>query len=294
MFSSKAGLILFLLLLATAALSANPFIKPQDEIRPDPVRPPAFSASAGLIDAQLRFRESIADYFSAWKEEKRAKALLSLAAAGFIYGVLHALGPGHRKTVMFSLFIARKAGPHEPFLAGFLSALLHGLSAAFIILIFRALSNRLLIDRVNLTTIYLEGFTYLLLALLAGLLMIIELSGHSRTDRKKNRSLYGTIALTSIFPCPAAIMILIFSLSLDLFSLGILTVSALSLGMGITISLIGYLAWGGRESLFRRFQGKEKTIAVISHILEGISYSFLILFSLWMALPFLVSLPKLL
>ncbi len=294
MFNSKIGFILLILVLEAAALFANPFIKPHDEKRPESVRPPAFSASAGLIDAQLRFREAIADFFAAWRDEKRAGAILSLAAAGFIYGVLHALGPGHRKTVMFSLFIARKARFHEPLLAGFLSALLHGMSAVFIILCFRSLSNRLLIDKVNLTAIYLEGFTYLLLALLAAVLMIVELAGHKEEQQGKNRSLYGTIALTSIFPCPAAIMILIFSLSLELFPLGILTVGSLSLGMGITISLIGYLAWGGRESLFRRFQGKEKTVTLISHILEGISYSFLILFSLWMALPFLVSLPKLL
>ncbi|MDC7224630.1 MAG: hypothetical protein PQJ60_12875 [Spirochaetales bacterium] len=294
MFSSRIRIITGILFLCALQLWANPFVKPREEKVPDPVRPPSFSASSRLIDAQLRFRESMGNFFDRWKEDQSAGALLSLAAAGFLYGVLHALGPGHRKMVMFSLFMARKARFHEPLLAGLLSAFLHGMSAAGIIFIFRSLSNRLLVERVNITTLYLEGFTYLLLVLMAVVLLVLDIRSHSHGHGEgegKNRSLYGTIAVTSLFPCPAAVMILIFSLTLDLFVLGLVAVAALSLGMGLTISLVGYIAWSGRTSLMNRLAGREKLIGRISHILEGAGYTFLILFSLWMSLPFLVSLP---
>jgi nickel/cobalt transporter (NicO) family protein len=293
MYSSKKLLLMVILLLTLFRIWANPFVKPQQANVPDPVRPPTFAAPTRLIDAQLRFREKMADIFSAWEEEKSAGAILSLGIAGFLYGILHALGPGHRKMVIFSLFMARKARAYEPILAGFLSALLHGLSAAAIILAFSSLSNRLLVDRVNVTTLYMEGFTYLLLAILAAVLLMGEIISHRKKGNTKNqRGLYGTIALTSLFPCPAAIMILIFSLTLNLFYLGVIAVAALSLGMGITISFIGFLAWRGRESLMHHFKNKERFLQRLSHILEGGAYLFLIAFSLWMALPFISSLSK--
>jgi len=80
----------------------------------------------------MRFREAMADLFSDLKEEKSPAVLAGLPGAGFLYGILHALDPGHRKTVMFSLFAARKARWYEPLAAGFLSALLHGMSAVFV------------------------------------------------------------------------------------------------------------------------------------------------------------------
>ncbi|MDC7220064.1 MAG: hypothetical protein PQJ59_08995 [Spirochaetales bacterium] len=295
MSSSKYLLLLFMLIFFSLKLTANPFIKPQDQNQPAPVRPPSYSAPSSIIEGQYRFREAIAAHLSDWKENRGPRSFFSLALAGFIYGILHALGPGHRKTVIFSLFITREARFYEPIAGGFLSALLHGLSAAVVILSFRSLSNRLFLDKVNVTSLYLEGITYLLLALLAiGLLLYELLHHHNNNENKTNRSLYGTIALTSAFPCPAAVMILVFSLSMDLLPLGIITVGALSLGMGITISAIGFLAWSGRTGLMGRLKNKEKLLFRISHLFEAAGYLFLILFSLWMALPFLVSLPELL
>ena len=62
----------------------------------------------------------------------------------FLYGLIHAVGPGHRKALTFSLFLGQETRWKEPLSAGFLSAGLHGGLTLFLLLIFYAISkNRL-------------------------------------------------------------------------------------------------------------------------------------------------------
>ncbi len=279
----RAPLLLLFLLLGLSPLAANPFLGTPEG--PAPARQPSRAVPAGLIEAQMAFREEIARIFT--REE--GPVLLPLLGFGFLYGLLHALGPGHRKTVVFSLFLARKTFPGEPFLAGFLSALLHGFSAVGLVLAYRTVAARLFLSRVDRASVYLEGSTYLLLAALALVLFIIEFRGgsHGKESTGKETGLYSTVAAASLFPCPAALMILTFSLTMDRLFLGILAVAALSSGMGLIVSAAGVAARLGREALFHRLKEKERAIGRIGRVLELGGYGFLLLFSLWMALPFL-------
>jgi len=85
-------------------------------------------------------------------------------------------------------------------------------------------------------------------------------------------------------------MIMLFSLYLGEPLLGLLGVLAMSVGMGLVVSAAGYLAAAGREGLFLRLAGSERRIQLAADILELGSYLFILVFSLFMAWPFLVSL----
>ena len=67
-----------------------------------------------------------------------AASLLVLLGASFVYGILHAAGPGHRKTVVFSIFLGKKAAPWEPAALGFLSAGVHAATGMAIVLVLSA------------------------------------------------------------------------------------------------------------------------------------------------------------
>lgn len=281
---------LLLFTLCGSILFANPFLGGAD-VGPEPVRPPSRPASEKLIDRQLEFRESVADLFATWRDGGRsAQVLLPLMALSFLYGLFHAAGPGHRKTVIFSLFLGRRSRWWEPAAAGFLSGGLHGVSAIFLVLLFKSLAGRIFLNRVDKSSIYLEGFTYLGLALLALALLILSFKPHG--EDRKNRGLYSTIAVSSAFPCPAAVLILTFSLTQGLLPLGIVSAGVLSLGMGLVVTAVGYLARTGRETLFLALKRRKGLLETLSHGAERGAYLFLILFSLWMAFPFLVGLIR--
>jgi ABC-type nickel/cobalt efflux system permease component RcnA len=282
--------LLFIAFLST--LSANPFLGSGEDSQTPAVRPP--SSGGFMVEKQLEFKETIGNMLLAAQQNNDKTVVWSIMGMAFLYGILHAAGPGHRKTVIFSLFLSRKAKWPEPLAAAFLSAGIHAGSALALILIFQMIFNRIVSFQINEISLYMEGITYLILMILTlwfsiKSLLDLKKGYHSSENKGSQNGLYTTLILTSFFPCPGVIMIMTFSAALGLLSMGIYAVIALSLGMGITISLVGYMALMGRESLFIFFKQKENSLFRFSTILEFFSFNFLFLFSLWMVYPFLRS-----
>lgn len=294
MFTDLKKLILklsfFLFLIFT--INANPFLGNGPEKQTPSVRPP--TTGGFMVEKQLEFKASLGEMLRSVQQNNDKKVFWSILAISFLYGMLHAAGPGHRKTVIFSMFLARKARWGEPMAAAFLSAGIHGGSALILILIFQFIFKKIATVQINDISLYMEGITYLLLMALTLWFIIrtilsIKNNSNGSIQEKKGRGLYTTLLVTSFFPCPGVIMIMTFSAALGVLSMGIYSVLALSLGMGVTISLVGYLALLGRESIFSFFKNKENTVAILSSAMELLSYLFLFFFSFWMVFPFLVS-----
>ena len=275
------------------AAAANPFLT--SEASAPLVRAPSSSGPAGLAELQIAFRNKTAEFLSAFKADPNPSTIAGILAVAFLYGLLHAAGPGHRKTVVFSLFISRKAAPWEPLAAGFLSALTHaatGVAVVFILGIIRGAVAPL--ADTDKTGAYMEAGTFIALVLLAGLLAVRKIvlmaarrgRGHEKA-LSGDLGLYGIVALTSIVPCPGAVIMLLFALYLNLAAIGIAGVFAMSMGMGIVVSAAGYLAYFGRAGLFNRLKGRERTVALASDLMELGSYLIVLSFSLFMAWPFI-------
>lgn len=278
-------------------LAANPFMgagtTPEgDSIRQaSPVRTSA--ANQNLITTQSKLRDSLGSYFYSWQQEKSSSLFWGIIGIAFLYGILHALGPGHRKTVIFSLYLARKAPAWEPAGTGVLLSLLHAGSAILILLFLRGISGAIS-GKADTITIYMEGFAYIVLIMVAFYLVVQALRNLLGGSKCKNTDIMslGTIFISGVYPCPGAILILILSITLDITGIGILAVFAMSLGMSLPIIAAGYLAWFGRTGLFLTLKKNETSIAKISTIIELFGYSFLLFFALYMAEPFILSLAR--
>lgn len=246
-----------------------------------------------MVETQLRFREALGEQLSILEEGSNPAVFFSLLGIAFIYGVLHAAGPGHRKTVVFSMFLTRKARWYEPLLASLTAAAAHGGTAVLLILLFQLIFSRIQSTRIQNISSWLEGISFIILMLLSLWFLIRSLKPHSHGShihKESGKDIYSTLALTSLFPCPGVVMIMTFSAALGLLKMGIISVISLSAGMGLTISLAAYMAYFGREGLFRVLKEKEELVGRISALLERGSFLFLFLFSLWMSWPFLLSL----
>ena len=260
----KTGLLLLFcipLLFSVMPLKANPFLGAPE--KPVPQVSVAGQTNPDLTEKQLTLRNRMADLFLTIKKGDAPGVLLLLYGISFLYGMLHAAGPGHRKTIVFSLYLSREAKSLEPLAMGVLLALLHGGSAVLLILIYKSTAGPLLSRNLNASTLQMEGWAYSLLALLSLLLLTgsvrhaVKGHAHERTTHKRT---FWAIGLTGFFPCPGAIMILIFTLTQDMLITGILAVTAMSLGMAFPISLAGYLAYYGKKGIFRIFKNREKLI----------------------------------
>ena len=281
-------LVVLLLCLAPAPAMANPFMGSQGQPSIAPVQVGG-QGQPSLVQGQLDLRQKLAGYLSQWKGGRSASLLLVIVGIAFAYGILHALGPGHRKTVVFSIYIGRKAPWWEPIASSLALAGLHGGAAILLLIIFRGVSGAVSAATDSVATI-MEGSAYCLLIVMAAFLL-----ARATLDLVKGRARsadgmgLGTLILTGIYPCPGAILVLVLSLSLDIVDIGIVAVLAMSLGMSLPILGFAYLGWFGRSGLLKRLRNREADIQKVGAILEMAGFSLLLAFSVYIALPFISS-----
>lgn len=108
-----------------------------------------------------------------------------------------------------------------------------------------------------------------------------------KSEQEQTKSKYGIIILANLVPCTGTIIILLFSMYIDALALGILALIGIAIGQGVIVSAAAYLAWFGREGIFKVLKSKETMFTIVSGVLELISYLFLGFVSFVLAQPFL-------
>lgn len=215
---------------------------------------PAPGWIAPLVRWQRELNASISSSFRRVQETGSFAALLGILGIAFLYGVLHAAGPGHGKMVVAAYLTTRR----DRWLAGVgvggLISLIQGLSAVLGVGLLGwllHLGHRQMIDR----SVWIELVSYLLIAVI-GLAMLWRAAtgrhheGHHHGpadhhhhdhahDHVPQRHDWRFILVAGLTPCASAIIIMLFALANEAFWLGALAVAALSLGMGGTVAAIG-------------------------------------------------------
>src|SRR6056297_1231684 len=262
---------------------------------------------------QRRLYDQIAGTMQAVKShENRGSVLFAALGAAFLYGLLHALGPGHRKTVIFSYFLAEDAPVLQGVAAGVLMAVLHGAAAAALILpIYYILRGSLLIT-FNSVSLYIEIATFAFIAAFGGIMLIYHLipflrgvhghdqghgpspstptsaeGGHDIPRPRRRKNLLLLVIGSGLVPCPGAAMVLMFALSMQMTAFGLMAVGAMSLGMAVTISAVAVLTLGARATLQRGAEKHHQFTTILHTTLELGGYSLIFIFGLVMTLGLL-------
>ena len=266
-----------------------------------------------ITELQRSLYEHIASAMEAVKSrENRGQMLFIALGAAFLYGMLHALGPGHRKTVIFSYFLAEDAPVLQGVAAGVLMAVLHGAAAAALILpIYYILRGSLLIT-FNSVSLYIEIATFAFIAAFGGIMLIYHLiqflrgahghdqghgpspstptsaeGGHDIPRQRRRKNLLLLVIGSGLVPCPGAAMVLMFALSMQMTAFGLMAVGAMSLGMAVTISAVAVLTLGARATLQRGAEKHHQFTTILHTTLELGGYSLIFIFGLVMTLGLL-------
>ncbi|MBN2651530.1 MAG: hypothetical protein JXR63_04040 [Spirochaetales bacterium] len=303
--SNKTFFLIILLFISVTNLQAqgNPFLQGNRPENTQKITKNESKLQQKSKEFQKIIREKIAYYIKEIKHEKNAKILLFSCLLSLLYGILHAIGPGHRKIVMFSYFVTNKSKLYEPWLAGFAMSTLHALGAIVVVSIVYFTIKASLSTTVDKISNKMEFYSYLSIALLGIfmlLLAIIELIKKIREhknpslaapqDKSLNRKkLILLILTTGPIPCPGASLILIMSITNDAYMYGILLVVAMSIGMGLTISLLGSIADLSKKTFnyfANYFTRKNNLLVSIAHpIVEIIGALVILAFGIFMIFP---------
>jgi nickel/cobalt transporter (NicO) family protein len=184
-----AGLSLFLVATSAAAelRPINPFAA--TEIAPAP--PSAFAPPvaapfqapgplgrlfAWVFDKQQSLQRSLATSVKDLKADNPLGGAITLAALSFVYGVLHAVGPGHGKTIISSYVVANEETVRRGVIISFIAAGLQALTAVVLVgVLVIALGATGL--QVNAWSNQLETISYAMIALVGLYLLSSQLRG---------------------------------------------------------------------------------------------------------------------
>lgn len=276
-------ILCFLLLVPSLGLGqGNPFISgTSDNGSQNQVTQPSWLYSSRIFAPLLRqsvalqrtLQRSISETMQNVKERGNLGSLFVLLGASFLFGLLHVIGPGHRKMLVISYFMGEKAKPMMGIMTGFLLALAHAGSAIVLVGGFYWFASRSLLVSINQAELILFPITYGIVLLLGAWMLYQGVRGYRRHEQSRadSKSIGGLI-LSGLVPCPGASAIMIFAVTSDAMLLGILAVLAMSVGMGLFLSGLGLSSIFFRRGISRLFedQKRKRVLDLALHLVGGI------------------------
>jgi len=294
----RSGLLALTLLVGlglTPPVAANPFDgRPAASSEAPPSQPeeaqraadPLATLGRALLTFQREANRLIAQHVRAIREGEGSMPLLIGIGLAFLYGVLHALGPGHGKLVVVSYFLSREARIGRGLLMGLQIAIFHVLSAVVVV----ALADLLLRQAFGGAPAEVAGvrlFSYGLIAAIGAVMLAqavrrsrqrragIEVEGccggshvgHHPPDDARERVQQGGLSLgVGLVPCTGAVLILLYAMANDILFAGVLLAVAIAAGMAITMGGLGILSVIARQAVANRIEagGGNRRLAAFS------------------------------
>lgn len=199
-----------------------------------------------FIELQQQFNATISTNFREIGDENALLPILTILSIAFIYGVVHALGPGHGKLLVSSYFLRSNRSYKEAFKMGYLISLIHTISALSISFILYYLLEVVFSQTFQEVSFYMTKISALLIIGVAIYLFFEQHKEHSSADVTQRSDL--SIALSAgVIPCPGVMTIILFSILIGNISVGIAAAVFMSVGMGLTISLSAIVATATRS-----------------------------------------------
>ncbi len=184
-----AGLSLFLVATSAAAelRPINPFAATEMAPAPPSAFAPPVAAPfqapgplgrlfAWVFDKQQSLQRMLATSVKTLKTDNPLGGAVTLAALSFVYGVLHAVGPGHGKTIISSYVVANEETVRRGVIISFIAAGLQALTAVVLVgVLLIALGTTGL--QVNAWSNQLETISYAMIALVGLYLLTGQIRG---------------------------------------------------------------------------------------------------------------------
>ena len=228
-----------------------------------------------IAQEQKVLREKLTAAISAMKSGDWG-AIWKFLLICLVYGMLHALGPGHGKSIVVGYFIARRGRWRQGVALGAGITVTHTMSAVLLLLILYAIFKATVFTAFETGRIGIERASYALIMLTGVLLVVLAIrdviksrkgsvsaargdgaegavaepgSGNALPPIARWREIIGVAAVTGIVPCPAVALIVLFCLLNSMVALSLLGALVICIGMTITNVAFGIAAVAFRKGI---------------------------------------------
>ena len=201
----------------------------------------------------------IKSLFESIKDEKNPLTYMLLLFFAYIYGAIHALGPGHGKTLVGSYFLSNDRSYSKALFISLAIGVVHTFSAFLLTLIIYYIVDTFLAQFIDESLYYTTKISALIIISIALYLIYTRYKAYKKIQNvpkysfsenphlstcscssckvDNNSTDIALIISAGIIPCPGTVTIFIFSLSLGLYYAGFLSAFIMSLGMSTVIFL---------------------------------------------------------
>lgn len=190
-------------------------------------------------------------------------ALVSLA---FLFGIVHALMPGHGKTVLVSYHLARDERWYDGLTTGTLLALTHIGTAVVLVLAGVAVISRSLAAGGRAPAFELASAA--LITLIGIFLAVRLLRSHSHGQIRDGRAL---AVATGLVPCPLTTFILTYALARGKLAIGLAAVVGMMFGVIVTLASFAVSAVLARQRMGAVLARSERFRSSAGWVLEMVS-----------------------
>ena len=306
----SAALVAALLTLAIhpAHAQTSPFARPGMA----PASPSAPAAETGIYDEfmemvrqkQTQFYRELAQSVQTLKKENTLAAGWGLIVISLLYGIFHAIGPGHGKAVIASYLVASDQALRRGVTLSLLSSLAQGVTAVMLVAVLMVIFGIAGQGLANAAW-YLEQASFGLIAV-AGVWLLWSAfrGGHGHhhhdhghhhhhdhdhvhtddgeccdhahmpdpaeleSDRLSLRQAGAVIAAIGIRPCGGAILVLVFAALNQMWLAGIGATFAMSMGTAATVSVVAILTVVSKDTALKLGGGSGTRLKLLMRILQ--------------------------
>ncbi len=189
-------------------------------------------------------------------------ALLILLVLAFAWGAAHALSPGHGKSMVAAYLVGTRGRPRHAIALGATVTIAHTAGVFALGLVTLALSSVIVPERLYPWLNLASGLLVIGVGLgvLRGRLRHARQHAHGHHHHHHDHvpeeiSMRGLVALgasAGILPCPSALVVLLAAISQHRIGLGLILITAFSLGLAATIGGLGLLVVFARRGVTSR------------------------------------------
>jgi ABC-type nickel/cobalt efflux system permease component RcnA len=216
-----------------------------------------------VAEVQRRLNAALSDEVLRLHTSQFWAAAGTLFLLSFLYGVFHAVGPGHGKVITTAYLATRNARFQHALLMCAANALAQSLTAILLVSAFAAvvdLGSEWILGK----SIWLEHLSYALIATVGGVMLYGAATGrqhrhgHGGARGRGAAQAHGPPALRELLsmaiavgirPCTGAILVLLFTLANHVFWVGVLATLLMGVGVALTLSLMGAATVGARMAI---------------------------------------------
>ena len=207
------------------------------------------------------------------------RAIFAAMAAAVLFGAVHAMMPGHGKTVLVSYHLGQPGKLREGIANGTILTLTHvGLALVLVLAGFAVISRAFAQGG---RTPQFEVVSGVMVALIGAFLLWRSTRGDRHMHERDGRTL---AFVTGMIPCPLTTFIMSYALARRLLGAGLAVTAAMALGMIATIGGIALAAAFARDRFMGLLARTEPWRHRVGKALEMGGSVMVLVFGLWMVL----------